>query len=641
MSDTDKQHKRTAVLVVHGIGSQRALETVRGVIKGVWLDSENPYDKGRRIWSHPERDGADIDLTVMTTNEVPKSTDRRSVDFHELYWAHLMSETKPVAVLLWLYELCRKGPIMKKGINGLWWATSIFLCLMNLSAATLVVKGLLMFARASAPSSAQNLVIPPFLLLLSCVAFGLLIAARWSAYRLIRKLMLFFFVGLILSAGYFAVESPHFPLFGGIRVAGLDVIELVTVIGLPTVVAFIGTCLLTRKNGMRAFWRALFISLILAILFVVNEQAWWGPPIAESLVKAWPWAINSTWGAPLSFAVLGLYLIANAAFLQPYLGDAARYFRGSPANVAVRRAIRTEAVNMLHNLHKSGNYDRIVVVAHSIGTVVAYDMLRAYFSRVCNDLPLVADLGPDFAEVDAATFQPGGSASAADMKVLRGKARNAVASIAAEADKMPKEKRQGWLVTDFVTLGSALTHAYFLMCVEMKGEDAELDKDLEADGIETDPKINVEVGLMRDFTRRVREREFPTCPPKRLDQDGLLTFYNQNTKLRQVHHGAVFGLTRWTNIFFPMVQIFWGDAIGGRLAPIFGSHIVDYPVATQKSGDPDFFTHTVYWNVCREPEKFNAPHIIALKNAIDLADVGTAIGVVDDALASSARKWVT
>jgi len=86
MPDTDHSnpHKRTAVLVVHGIGSQRALETVRGVIRGVWLDSENPNDKGKRIWTHPERDGADIDLSVMTTNEVPDSKDKRSVDFHEL-----------------------------------------------------------------------------------------------------------------------------------------------------------------------------------------------------------------------------------------------------------------------------------------------------------------------------------------------------------------------------------------------------------------------------------------------------------------------------------------------------------------------------------------------------------------------------
>ena len=62
-------------------------------------------------------------------------------------------------------------------------------------------------APVSAPSSAQNLVIPPFLLLLSCVLFGIVIALRWSAYRLIRKLILFCMVGLVLIAGYFAVEK--------------------------------------------------------------------------------------------------------------------------------------------------------------------------------------------------------------------------------------------------------------------------------------------------------------------------------------------------------------------------------------------------------------------------------------------------
>jgi hypothetical protein len=68
-----------------------------------------------------------------------------------------------------------------------------------------------------------------------------------------------------------------------------------------------------------------------------------------------------------------------------YLGDAARYFRNSPANVAVRRAIRKEAVETLERLHTSGLYDRIIIVAHSLGCVVSYDMLRAYFSRVSRE----------------------------------------------------------------------------------------------------------------------------------------------------------------------------------------------------------------------------------------------------------------
>ena len=87
----------------------------------------------------------------------------------------------------------------------------------------------------------------------------------------------------------------------------------------------------------------------------------------------------------------------NAAFLQPYLGDAARYFRNSPANVAVRRAIRKDAVDTLDQLHRSRDYDRIIVVAHSLGTAVAYDMLRAYYSRICDQIPIdTTKLNPQF-----------------------------------------------------------------------------------------------------------------------------------------------------------------------------------------------------------------------------------------------------
>ena len=105
--------------------------------------------------------------------------------------------------------------------------------------------------------------------------------------------------------------------------------------------------------------------------------------------------------------------------------------------------------------------------------------------------------------------------------------------------------------------------------------------------------------LRNDFARRIREREFPTCPPQQLDNDGLLSFSNPRTGAREFHHGGVFGLTRWTNIYFPLEQGFWGDAIGGPLAPIFGSHVLDVPVSTRAAGGADFFTHTAYWDVAR------------------------------------------
>jgi hypothetical protein len=120
------------VLVVHGMGSQRPLETVRGVINAVWFKNDDHTIGNEKLWSHPEPSGVDLDLTVMTTNDFKDKTGKRVADFHELYWAHLMSETKPVAVLLWLFELARKGPHLKTGMNGLWWCGAVFLCLMLL-----------------------------------------------------------------------------------------------------------------------------------------------------------------------------------------------------------------------------------------------------------------------------------------------------------------------------------------------------------------------------------------------------------------------------------------------------------------------------------------------------------------------------
>jgi hypothetical protein len=594
-SSFGRRHKRTAVLVVHGIGSQRALETVRGVINGVWLDSDDPGDS-KRIWNHPEPSGTDIDLAVMTTNAVPGAKGRRQVDFHELYWAHLMSETKAVAVLLWLYELGRKGPIMKLGLNGLWWVAAIFLCLMNLSIALLALQGVYMFSQ----TDAQAMLVAPFLLVLASIVFGFLVALRWSALRLQLWLGAISATGIVVTILYVVTEwmMP-------------DIADPVTMATLPALTALLATGLLMGKPGLSAFWRAVWVS---AAMFVVSFfVSWfWRPnaPFDEIVFDGWrPWSLNSAWSSVLAWAVVAFYLVINAAFLQPYLGDAARYFRGSPANVAVRRAIRKEAVDMLDRLHTSGLYDRIIVVAHSLGCVVSYDMLRAYFSRVCDELPPVAGLGDDFREIDSASWQPDQPASKEEKKELRVKARSVIAEI---ADSTVNRLDGGgdyrsWLVTDFVTLGNALTHAHFLMCLGESRADLE-----------------------RDFQRRVREREFPTCPPKRLDKDGLLAFDNPKTGGKTVHHGALFGLTRWTNIYFPVEQLFWGDAIGGEVAPIFGSHVVDLPVLTRTKGGADFFTHTAYWDVARQPDCRNALHIVALRNAVDLAESGTAISLVDD-----------
>ncbi len=56
-----------------------------------------------------------------------------------------MSETRAVAVLLWLFELVRKGPRLKRGMRALWWGATIYLCLLVQSVVLLVLHGILLF----------------------------------------------------------------------------------------------------------------------------------------------------------------------------------------------------------------------------------------------------------------------------------------------------------------------------------------------------------------------------------------------------------------------------------------------------------------------------------------------------------------
>jgi hypothetical protein len=311
------------------------------------------------------------------------------------------------------------------------------------------------------------------------------------------------------------------------------------------------------------------------------------------------WSLNERYSSLIAVSVIVVYGAMYALFLQPYLGDAARYFRNSPGNVAVRREIRKQAVDTLAALHASGRYDRIIIVAHSLGTVVAYDMLRAYFSRICNSLPDPVSLGQAVHDVDGMVIGPDGSP---DLKpTLRADARQIIRNIEASPETAPQPGglpplATKWLVTDFVTLGSPLTHADYLMCT---GETYD--------------------ALRADFDRRVREREFPTCPPARHAPDGLLLFTNPKTGEQEFHHGALFGLTRWTNLYFPLYQLFWGDAVGGPVASLFGPHVDDVEVSTYRPPAPAFFTHTAYWSLAWLGGR-SAPQIQALRTAINLED---------------------
>jgi hypothetical protein len=575
---SDRPRKRTAVLVVHGMGSQRPLDTARGVVDAVWLEGDQSASGARRVWTHPELSGVDIDLPVITTNFVPGT--RRRFDFHELYWAHLMSETRAVAVLLWLFELVRKGPRLKSGMRLLWWGASIFLTLIVLSAVFLVTRAIVNLS--DMPREREALLIAPLLMIAISAAVGMVAAALNGALRF---------------AAWAAVVAVAAAIILAVLYLEAAQVRQIATHMTPAVAAAVVVTALMGWWGLAAFACTYLLSI--AFIFV---QAWVGNfSVATVIDNGWvPWGLRSNWSALVAWLVIAMYLAIYGAFLQPYLGDAARYFRNSPGNVAVRREIRKQAVDTLEHLHTSGDYDRIVVVAHSLGTVIAYDMLRAYYGRINGSLPDPAGLGDDLVVVDQQ--QP-------PRNEARAKGRAVVADIAQQVDAAQRSIKDGaprpgdaglkaWLVTDFVTMGSPLTHAYYLMC-----------------------KGKTEDELKSDFADRVREREFPICPPTKADNDGWLTYENPNDRRRYFHHGGQFALTRWTNLYFPVSQLLWGDAIGGPVAPVFGNHVVDVPVRESKAKPVSFFAHVLYWHLPRGLGS-KADHIVALEKAIDLADSG-------------------
>jgi hypothetical protein len=69
------------------------------------------------------------------------------------------------------------------------------------------------------------------------------------------------------------------------------------------------------------------------------------------------------------------------------LGDVIKYTVPSPHNIATREKIRKNGIELIKNLHEAKKedgvfkYSKIIVIGHSLGTVVAYDILTSLFAQ--------------------------------------------------------------------------------------------------------------------------------------------------------------------------------------------------------------------------------------------------------------------
>lgn len=277
-------------------------------------------------------------------------------------------------------------------------------------------------------------------------------------------------------------------------------------------------------------------------------------------------------------------IVLPAAFgiLRNTVGDAARYLHVSPTNVQRRHEIRDAGVKIIKSLHDRG-YQRIVVVGHSLGSVIGYDILyhswMEYNAGAATSAQRSFEALTALEDIAVQLKEDPQSVTIATVQTAQRRYFNEL-----------KDNGVRWRVTDFVTLGSPLAHAQVLL--------ARRDDELE---------------------RKFVDREFPRCLPvleeKTREGRTLKRFsYPLEMPQRTPHHAAVFGPTRWTNVYFPCRLIVWGDMVGGELRSIFGSGIADRRVRTSRR--LGFLSHTLYW----KPDNRGSAHVEALRDALDLLD---------------------
>jgi len=289
----------------------------------------------------------------------------------------------------------------------------------------------------------------------------------------------------------------------------------------------------------------------------------------------------------------GLFGVLATRWLAPVAGDAARYLSATPDNVAARQAIREAGVDLLDRLHQSGRYDRIVIIGHSLGSVVAYDVLNCAWGRLRpHELEAAHPKDSDSLNALAALEIAAGALNHTDardeaaVEAARAAYRDAQRVYAAALRAVAKSP---WLVSDFVTVGSPLSKADVLLAVDAPA-----------------------------LAEKMKLREVPTCPPtfevdeEQAEPPRFRFSFPANQDERVPHHGAVFAPTVWTNIYFPSVAIAFGDMISGACGPLLGRGVRDIRL---KIGAP-VFRHLDYW---KDPKASPShPWIVSLRKAVNL-----------------------
>ncbi len=175
----------------------------------------------------------------------------------------------------------------------------------------------------------------------------------------------------------------------------------------------------------------------------------------------------------------GLLVPGATGWLVWHLGDVARYVNHVADNVTIQRAVRSEGLELLRQLHdrtygnsKRPMYDRIVVVGHSLGSVIAYDIVRDYWSEVYRYLGVGPDAPQELREVADAVDRAGETlwtrgvqAEGNDGFTEFQLAQRALSAHWPKLASLPPGEVSAprWAITDLITLACPLTYADILL----------------------------------------------------------------------------------------------------------------------------------------------------------------------------------
>src|SRR6516164_11651685 len=101
-----------AVVVIHGMGEQRPMDTIKAFVKAVWetdkVITANDLPHPSQVWSKPDVRTGSLELRRITTREsIASASFPHGVrtDFYELYWADLTAGATWQALKAWVSGL--------------------------------------------------------------------------------------------------------------------------------------------------------------------------------------------------------------------------------------------------------------------------------------------------------------------------------------------------------------------------------------------------------------------------------------------------------------------------------------------------------------------------------------------------------